>query len=103
MFVPALFISILLRAFSAQAKVVTSFDECKGFFFKDTEPEGMDQNAKKICQMLESDSYSYATLYSVHHRIPLYSAYVFDPDCSSTAGGAENWHVEPQVNMCFTV
>ncbi|KAK2915745.1 hypothetical protein Q8A67_000119 [Cirrhinus molitorella] len=99
MFVPALFISILLRAFSAQAKVVTSFDECKGFFFKDTEPEGMDQNAKKICQMLESDSYSYATLYSVHHRIPLYSAYVFDPDCSSTAGRAENWHVEPQISQ----
>ncbi|KAL1277430.1 hypothetical protein QQF64_024103 [Cirrhinus molitorella] len=99
MFVPALFISILLRAFSAQAKVVTSFDECKGFFYKDTEPEGMDQNAKKICQMLEFDSYSYATLYSVHHRIPLYSAYVFDPDCSSTAGRTENWHVEPQISQ----
>ncbi|RXN13211.1 endonuclease domain-containing 1 -like protein [Labeo rohita] len=98
MFVLALLISIMLGAFSAQAKVVPSFDECKGFFYKDTEPGGMDQNAKKICQMLQFDSYHYATLYSVHHRIPLYSAYIFDPDCSSTAGRTDNWHVEPQIS-----
>ncbi|KAL0152195.1 hypothetical protein M9458_051918, partial [Cirrhinus mrigala] len=96
MFVLGLFTCVLLSAFSAQAKVVTSFDECKEFFYKDTEPGGMDQNAKKICQKLQFDSYHYATLYSVHHRIPLYSAYKFDPDCSNTAGRTYNWHVEPQ-------
>uniref|UniRef100_A0A672LYF6 Si:ch211-165i18.2 n=1 Tax=Sinocyclocheilus grahami TaxID=75366 RepID=A0A672LYF6_SINGR len=97
MFVLGLFTCIVLRAFSAQAKVVVSFDDCKGFFYKDTEPGGMDQNAKKICQKLESDHYYYATLYSVHGRIPLYSAYIFDPECSSTAGRTENWHIEPQT------
>lgn len=102
MFVLGLFTCIVLRAFSAQAKVVESFDDCKGFFYKDTEPERMDQNAKKICQKLEYDHYYYATLYSVHRRIPLYSAYIFDPKCTSTAGRTETWHIEPQVNMCFS-
>lgn len=99
MFVLGLFTCIVLRAFSAQAKVVESFDDCKGFFYKDTEPERMDQNAKKICQKLEYDHYYYATLYSVHRRIPLYSAYIFDPKCSSTAGRTETWHIEPQISQ----
>ncbi|KAL0146574.1 hypothetical protein M9458_058205 [Cirrhinus mrigala] len=99
MFVLGLFTCVLLRAFSAQAKVVPSFDECKGFFYKNTEPEGLDQNAKKICQTLDYDNYYYASLYSVHHRIPLYSAYIFDPDCSNTAGRTENWHIEPQISQ----
>uniref|UniRef100_A0A673I738 Uncharacterized protein n=1 Tax=Sinocyclocheilus rhinocerous TaxID=307959 RepID=A0A673I738_9TELE len=99
MFVLGLFTCIVLRAFSAQAKVVVSFDDCKVFFYKDTEPGGMDQNAKKICQKLEYDHYYYATLYSVHRRIPLYSAYIFHPECSSTAGRTENWHIEfPNLN-----
>ncbi|XP_026101380.1 endonuclease domain-containing 1 protein [Carassius auratus] len=99
MFVLVLFTCIVLRAFNAQAKVVESFDDCKGFFYKDTEPEGMDQNAKKICQKLEYDQYYYATLYSVPRRIPLYSAFTFDPECSGTAGRTENWHIEPQISQ----
>ncbi|KAF4094689.1 hypothetical protein G5714_023767 [Onychostoma macrolepis] len=40
----------------------------------------MDQNADKICQMLEdSERYYYATLYSPSYKIPLYSAYTLDP------------------------
>ncbi|KAF4098098.1 hypothetical protein G5714_022106 [Onychostoma macrolepis] len=99
MFVPALLTCIVLRAFSAQAKVLTGFDECKGFFYKDTEPRGIGQNGKQICQNLEHGGFYYATLYSVHHRIPFYSAYTLDPECSSTAGRTENWHVEPQISQ----
>lgn len=101
----ALLTCIVLRAFSIQAKVVDSFEECKELFYKNTEPEGMDQNAKKICQMYEEGGpYYYATLYSVPHRIPLYSAYTLDPACSSTPGVTcgNKWHVEPQVTAHFS-
>ncbi|XP_048036197.1 uncharacterized protein LOC125261682 [Megalobrama amblycephala] len=97
MFVPALFICIVLRALGAQAKVAEDF-ECEEFFYKKTEPGGMDQNAKKICQYLANFGPIYATLYSVYHRIPLYSAYLFDPQCSTDSGRANVWHLEPQLS-----
>lgn len=106
MFVLGLLTCIVLRAFSAQAKVVPSFDECKEFFYKNKVPEGMDQNAMKICQKYndgESTRSYYATLYSVQHRIPLYSAYKFDPKCKSTSGRTRIWHVEPQVSICASL
>lgn len=103
MFVLALLTCIMLRAFSAQAKVVMCFEECKEIFYKTTEPRGMDPDGKKICQKYEDGGFIYATLYSVSHRIPLYSAYTFDPACSSTAGRIDDWYIEPQVTMCFTV
>ncbi|XP_077065470.1 uncharacterized protein LOC143718300 [Siphateles boraxobius] len=96
MFVLGLLTCIALRAFSAQAEVVNSFIECKEFFFKDTEPGGIDQNARKICQKYEDGGSYYATLYSVPHRIPLYSAYTFK--CSSDSGSSNTWHVEPQIS-----
>jgi len=103
MFVLGLLTCIALRAFSAQAEVVDSFKKCKEFFYKDTEPGGMSQNARKICQKYKEGGSYYATLYySVPHRIPLYSAYTFDPKCFSS-GSSNTWHVEPQVTMCFTV
>uniref|UniRef100_A0A673I941 Si:ch211-165i18.2 n=1 Tax=Sinocyclocheilus rhinocerous TaxID=307959 RepID=A0A673I941_9TELE len=95
MFALALLTCIVLRAFSAQAKVSDAF-ECKEFFYRNTEPGGMDQNAKKICQWTSKGIYYYATLYSVYHRIPLYSAYRFDPACSSDSGRPNVWHLEPQ-------
>uniref|UniRef100_A0A673GRJ9 Si:ch211-165i18.2 n=1 Tax=Sinocyclocheilus rhinocerous TaxID=307959 RepID=A0A673GRJ9_9TELE len=103
MFVLGLLTCVVLRAFSAQAKVVTSFYECRNFFYKDTEPGGMDQNAKKICQVYNNEgskSTYYATLYSVLHRLPLYSAYTLDPACKSFPGKPcnNNWHVEPQIS-----
>ncbi|KAK9976434.1 hypothetical protein ABG768_021639 [Culter alburnus] len=96
MFLICLLICVVLRAFSAQAKVVETFAECKEFFYDDKEPVGMDQNAKKICQKLESGGFYYATLYSVHHRIPLYSAYTLGADCKNEK---ENiWRIEPQIS-----
>ncbi|KAG1926567.1 uncharacterized protein LOC120481479 [Pimephales promelas] len=98
MFVLGLLTCIALRAFSAQAEVVDSFKKCKEFFYKDTEPGGMSQNARKICQKYEEGGSYYATLYySVPHRIPLYSAYTFDPKCFSSER-SNNWHVEPQIS-----
>ncbi|KTF81733.1 hypothetical protein cypCar_00044405 [Cyprinus carpio] len=97
MFALGLLIFIVLRAFSAQAKVSNDFDFCKDFFFKKTEPTGMDQNAKKICQCMSDVPY-YATLYSVHHRIPLYSAYRFDLDCKKDSGSSNIWYLEPQIS-----
>ncbi|KAF4115027.1 endonuclease domain-containing 1 protein-like [Onychostoma macrolepis] len=98
MFALGLLTCIVLGALSAQAKVSNDFD-CKEFFYKDIEPTGMDQNAKKICQWTSKPSYYYATLYSVHHRIPLYSAYRFDPACSSDSGSSSTWHLEPQISQ----
>lgn len=102
MFVLALLTCIALRAFSAQAKVVKDFNECRKFFYNGKEPVGMDQNAKKICQKMQNMPFQYATLYSVSHRIPLYSAYKLDPGCSDTTGRKDIWHIEPQVPDCLT-
>ncbi|KTG29441.1 hypothetical protein cypCar_00040185 [Cyprinus carpio] len=99
MIVLCLITCIVLRAFTAQAKVVNSFNECKEFFYNGIEPSGMDQNAKKICQKLENRGFCYASLYSVHHKIPLYSAYTLDPKCSSTTGRPNDWHLEPQISQ----
>ncbi|XP_067236420.1 uncharacterized protein [Chanodichthys erythropterus] len=112
MFVLGLLTCIVLRAFSAQAEVVETFDECSKFFYKETEPEGMDQNAKRICQRLEDEkkisskffhptshsSFFGATLYSVPHRIPLYSAYILKRSCSDTTERTDKWHLEPQIS-----
>ncbi|KAG7334917.1 hypothetical protein KOW79_001513 [Hemibagrus wyckioides] len=99
MFVLGLLTCVVLRAFSAQAKVVDSFDECKEFFYQGKEPSGMDQNAMKICQKLENRGFYYASLYSVHHKIPLYSAYTLDPACTTDNQRANTWHLEPQISQ----
>ncbi|XP_059379509.1 endonuclease domain-containing 1 protein-like [Carassius carassius] len=106
MIVLGLITCIVLRAFTAQAKVDDSFAECLWFFYKETEPSGMDPDAKKICQMLKNEEYDYtywysniyyATLYSVHHKIPLYSAYTLDPACLIEPERRNIWHLEPQI------
>ncbi|KAI2647932.1 Endonuclease domain-containing 1 protein [Labeo rohita] len=100
MFVLGLITCVTLRGFSAQAKVVDSFEECKEFFYNGKEPSAMDQNAKKICQKLENSEHPYyATLYSPYHKIPLYSAYTLDPKCSSNTERKDIWNLEPQVTM----
>ncbi len=99
MLVLGLITCIVLRALSAQAKVVDSFEECKEFLYQGIEPSGMDQNAKKICQKMENKGFYYATLYSIYHKIPLYSAYTLNPKCSSDNRRTDDWHLEPQVTM----
>lgn len=97
MLVLGLLICVVLRALSTHATVVQSFSGCNPFFYKGTEPRGMDQNARNICQELEHGGFYYASLYSVHHKIPLYSAYTLDQECRSATGRTDNWHVEPQL------
>ncbi|KAI5106912.1 hypothetical protein C0J45_2550, partial [Silurus meridionalis] len=99
MFLLCLLTFIVLKALTGEAEVVDDFNTCSEYFYQHTEPSGMDQNAKKICQMLENEGYYYATLYSVHHKIPLYSAYTLDPKCLTTDQQRSTfpWHIEPQV------
>ncbi|KAL6485335.1 hypothetical protein MHYP_G00073800 [Metynnis hypsauchen] len=95
-----LLVCVLLRALGAQAKVVTDFAECNDFFFRRTEPSGIDQNAEKICQK-HGGSFHYATLYSAYHRIPLYSAYTFNNDNLQDGGRfsrPSQWFIEPQLD-----
>ena len=47
-------------------------------------------------RLLPADRYHFATLYDTHHRIAVYSAYLFQ---DSNGGGREKrWFVEPQVS-----
>ncbi|XP_017579079.1 uncharacterized protein LOC108443139 [Pygocentrus nattereri] len=96
-----LLVCVVLRALGAQAKVVTDFAECNVNFYRTTEPSGMDQTAKKICQKYKGSFY-YATLYSTHHRIPLYSAYTFNKvnlQDGDRFSKPSQWFIEPQLNF----
>uniref|UniRef100_A0A8C1UTK5 Uncharacterized protein n=1 Tax=Cyprinus carpio TaxID=7962 RepID=A0A8C1UTK5_CYPCA len=97
MFLLCLLTCFALSNFNVQAEVVDNFEfnGCNKFFYKGKEPEGMDQNAKKICQKLQYDNFLYATLYSTFDKIPLYSAYKFAPKCKGTS--TYPWHIEPQL------
>ncbi|XP_062410633.1 endonuclease domain-containing 1 protein-like [Sardina pilchardus] len=58
----------------------------------------MDQNARKICQQ-HGYGYLYASLYSTSHRIPVYSAYIFDPGCDNKGGRKSGeWFIEPKLS-----
>lgn len=89
------------------AEVVNSFNACPVFFYKNKEPSGFSEQAKKICQKTEQGRgrYYYATLYSTNHRIPLYSAYGLDYHCmtKNIVERSKNgdWFIEPQVNLSF--
>ncbi|XP_057209506.1 uncharacterized protein LOC130566221 [Triplophysa rosa] len=116
MFLQYLLACIVLGPFHSQAKVVNNFTECEEFFYKGKEPQGMDTEAKKICQIRNGSnvdfatlnsfdfatlySFDFATLYSVDHRIPLYSAYTLDDRClknKDPQDKCKKWKIEPQL------
>ena len=100
MIISALFILTALAEVPVSAKIVDDFLECPEFFYKSTEPQGMDQNAMKICQQYGYGGNFYASLYSTSHRIPVYSAYTFDGSCSNQNGRkSSDWFIEPQVRF----
>ncbi|KAL2100436.1 hypothetical protein ACEWY4_004830 [Coilia grayii] len=104
MIIFALFIFAALSDVPIWAKVVDGFGECSEFFYKGAEPQGLDQNAKKICQQYEYGGNFYASLYSTFHRIPLYSAYTFDPTCRNQDGRKSgDWFIEPQLSGISSV
>ncbi|XP_048826224.1 uncharacterized protein LOC125704559 isoform X1 [Brienomyrus brachyistius] len=95
----SLLTGVLLGALSAQAEVVQSFRDCNEFFYNNKEPTGMDQNTKKICQRYRHyPKPFFATLYSEYHRIPLYSAYIFNGGTVSARARKAQWFIEPQIS-----
>ncbi|XP_012693334.2 endonuclease domain-containing 1 protein-like [Clupea harengus] len=70
--------------------------ECYEFFHKGRIPDlGKDRpGVVHICHRFHNQ-YHFATLYDTHHRIAVYSAYIFE---ASNGGGREKrWFVEPQL------
>ncbi|XP_063180567.1 endonuclease domain-containing 1 protein-like [Chroicocephalus ridibundus] len=79
-----------------RSEVVTSFQgSCPQFFFRQTPPNQAlePQNPAWICQRY-GNQYYFATLYDRTRRIPVYSAYVYNPTpCPRT----NPWMIEPQL------
>ncbi|NWQ81872.1 ENDD1 protein, partial [Columbina picui] len=80
-----------------RSEVVTSFESsCPQFFFRETPPnEALEpENPAWICQRYQNQYY-YATLYDRNRRIPVYSAYLYQP---ASGTRPNTWLVEPQVS-----
>ncbi|NXP95369.1 ENDD1 protein, partial [Passerina amoena] len=79
------------------SEVVTPFDNCPQFFYAGIPPNDVlnPKNPAWICQRFRN-SYHYATLYDRDRRIPVYSAYRYEPGDAKKP--PEWWMVEPQVN-----
>ncbi|XP_039917368.1 endonuclease domain-containing 1 protein-like [Hirundo rustica] len=78
------------------SEVMTSFQHCPQFFYEGTSPSDAlnPQNPAWICQCYNS-SYHYATLYDRDRRIPVYSAYIYEP--ISERIHDLSWYLEPQL------
>ncbi|XP_063009737.1 endonuclease domain-containing 1 protein-like [Melospiza melodia melodia] len=78
------------------SEVVDSFDSCPQFFYSGTFPNDAlnPNNSARICQRFRN-SYHYATLYDRDRRIPVYSAYKYEPGDAKRP--PEWWMVEPQL------
>ncbi|XP_029819810.1 endonuclease domain-containing 1 protein-like [Manacus vitellinus] len=76
-------------------EVVNSFASCPQFFYDNTPPDAamMPQNPAWICQTLNSQRF-FATLYDRQKRIPMYSAYKYEP---GRFHAIHTWTVEPQL------
>uniref|UniRef100_A0A8C5TJN6 ENDD1 protein n=1 Tax=Malurus cyaneus samueli TaxID=2593467 RepID=A0A8C5TJN6_9PASS len=62
------------------SEVVTDFTSCPQFFYEGITPNEAfaPNNSAKICQRY-NDQYHFATLYDRTNRIPVYSAYIYQP------------------------
>ncbi|XP_063253160.1 endonuclease domain-containing 1 protein-like [Prinia subflava] len=78
------------------SEVVTSFESCPQFFYKETPPNDVLQPKKPawICQRYKN-SYHFATLYDRERKIPVYSAYIYKPGTAKRPH--KWWYVEPQL------
>ncbi|XP_064589233.1 endonuclease domain-containing 1 protein-like [Zonotrichia leucophrys gambelii] len=78
------------------SEVVTPFASCPQFFYSETPPNNAlnPKNPAWICQRFRN-SYHYATLYDRDRRIPVYSAYKYQPGDGKEP--PEWWMVEPQL------
>ncbi|NWR64389.1 ENDD1 protein, partial [Bucorvus abyssinicus] len=78
------------------SEVVTSFESsCPQFFFRETPPNKAlePENPARICQRYKNQYY-FATLYDRNRRIPVYSAYLYQPGPGKRP---KTWLVEPQL------
>ncbi|XP_043932660.1 endonuclease domain-containing 1 protein-like [Protopterus annectens] len=81
---------------TGKGEVITqNFGDCRNYFFGRMEPTGIiPKNAARICQTYDNKRH-YATMYDRDLRIPVYSAYIFEPH-----GGGDRfdeWQIEPQL------
>ncbi|NWV23218.1 ENDD1 protein, partial [Origma solitaria] len=78
------------------SEVVTPFASCPQFFYQGTPPNDalMPNNPVRICQRYRNQ-YRFATLYDRNRRIPVYSAYIYQPGPSPEP--PLRWFVEPQL------
>ncbi|NXQ96158.1 ENDD1 protein, partial [Sagittarius serpentarius] len=79
-----------------RSEVVTSFESsCPQFFFRETPPnEALEPESPAwICQRYKNQYY-FATLYDKSRRIPVYSAYLYQPGPGKRP---KTWLVEPQL------
>ncbi|XP_077196452.1 endonuclease domain-containing 1 protein-like [Paroedura picta] len=91
-----LFVCVGWHTTPGEAEVVESFeDTCPQFFFRETPPRiGLTASYMvPICQRYKNQ-YRYATLYDQENRIPVYSAYIYNPGQGKRPS---NWMVEPQL------
>ncbi|NXM66230.1 ENDD1 protein, partial [Serilophus lunatus] len=77
------------------SEVVTPFAKCPDFFYHDTPPNNalLPEDPAWICQVY-NNKYHFATLYDIRRRIPVYSAYIYEPGPGCRT---EDWMVEPQL------
>ncbi|XP_054148400.1 endonuclease domain-containing 1 protein-like [Melozone crissalis] len=84
------------------SEVVNSFTTCPQFFYARIPPNNAlnPQNPARICQRFRN-SYHYATLYDRDRRIPVYSAYIYQPGSGSRS---PDWYAEPQlINSAYSM
>ncbi|NXS08973.1 ENDD1 protein, partial [Neodrepanis coruscans] len=77
------------------SEVVKNFTSCPQFFYQNSPPNNnlQPQNPAWICQCYKN-GYFFATLYNKTGRIPVYSAYKYEP---ASGKGTHRWMVEPQL------
>lgn len=87
---------------SVRNEVSPKFQSCRQkFFLNGRIPEGFPEDGNNdimtICQRYKG-TYRFATLYSVRHRIPIYSAYVLESSPAGKRPMPKVWFIEPQVS-----
>ncbi|XP_054845178.1 endonuclease domain-containing 1 protein-like [Eublepharis macularius] len=95
MLLPLLFLISASFLIPGDSEVVQSFNKCSGFFFKKKFPSDALKpfNPARICQRYQN-KYVFATMYDRTKRIPIYSAYIYNPRPGERA---VDWMIEPQL------
>ncbi|KAL9854693.1 endonuclease domain-containing 1 protein-like isoform 2-T12 [Geothlypis trichas] len=77
------------------SEVVNSFTNCSRFFYDGIPPTDVlnPNNPARICQFFRNLDH-YATLYDRDRRIPVYSAYIYQP---GPGNRSKLWYAEPQL------